>query len=211
MLWYFVILLLNTGRGTYTPAGRVPHCHWNASKEGITVHRRRPYCDAESCSSFPAVKILGQIGLHYHVEPSRWASQHVLLDKVLKHLQPSHVLVLHARANQGDQTGVGHIQLLFQLKGVVPPDQKIHLHCFEGTTDMINRWTEEFPNTYLASLDWWEASTQQAVGSFNTMSSGKLQHNEQWEASTQRAVGSFNTMSSGKFNITSSGKLQHNE
>lgn len=120
----------------------------------------------QNCLSFPGVKILGEIGVDYSVEPSRWANQHVLLDKVLKHLQSSHVLVLHARAIQGDQTGVGYIQLLFQLKGVVPSNQKIHLHCFEGTTDIINRWIEEFPNTYFGFTG--------LVGSFNTTSKDAL-------------------------------------
>ncbi|MEW8548718.1 MAG: TatD family hydrolase [Candidatus Thiodiazotropha sp.] len=129
------------------------------------------YTDADHAAflerlSFPGVRVFGEIGVDYSVEPARWANQHVLLDKVLKHLQPFHVLVLHARAIQGDQTGVGYIQLLFQLKGVVPTTQKIHLHCFEGTTEVMNRWTEEFPNTYFGFTG--------LVGSFNTASKEAL-------------------------------------
>lgn len=69
-----------------------------------------------------------------------WGQQHVALDRVLKNLQPSNVLVLHARE--------AYHQLLFQLKGVIPPDQRIHLHCFEGDQHLMVDWLRQFPNTY---------------------------------------------------------------
>ena len=62
------------------------------------------------------------------------------LDRALKHLQPSQVLVLHARG--------AYYQLLFQLKGVIQPEQEIHLHCFEGDRQLLTDWLNEFPNTF---------------------------------------------------------------
>ena len=76
-----------------------------------------------------------------------WGLQHMVLDRVLEHLQPSHVLVLHARGMR-NTTGVGYFQLLFHLKGVVPPNQRIYVHCFEGGRELMVKWLSEFPNTF---------------------------------------------------------------
>ena len=88
----------------------------------------------------PEVTVLGEVGLDYTADPSTWGHQHVTLDRVLKHLQPSQVLVLHARG--------AYYQLLFQLKGTIRPEQIIHLHCFEGNQQLFADWIGEFPNTY---------------------------------------------------------------
>ena len=89
--------------------------------------------------AYPEVNILGEVGLDYTADASTWDQQHVALDRVLQELQPSHVLVLHARGT--------YYQLLFQLKGVVPSEQHIHLHCFEGSRRLVQDWLKEFPNT----------------------------------------------------------------
>ena len=88
----------------------------------------------------PEVTVLGEFGLDYTADPSTWGQQHVTLDQVLKQLQPSQVLVLHARG--------AYYQLLFQLKGTIRPEQIIHLHCFEGNQQLFADWIGEFPNTY---------------------------------------------------------------
>ena len=77
-----------------------------------------------------------------------WLKQHAVLDRVLEHLQPSHVLVLHARGMMSGQPEGTYIQLLYQLKGVVPLEQKIHLHCFGGNRDTMDQWQRVFPNTH---------------------------------------------------------------
>ena len=48
--------------------------------------------------------------------------------------------MLHARG--------AYYQLLFQLKGTIPSEQRIHLHCFEGSQQLLADWIGEFPNTY---------------------------------------------------------------
>ena len=88
----------------------------------------------------PEVAPLGEVGLDYTVNQSMWGQQHVALDRALKHLQPSQVLVLHARG--------AYYQLPFQLKGVIPPEQEIHIHCFEGVRQLLTDWLKEFPNTF---------------------------------------------------------------
>lgn len=113
----------------------------------VNTYTEADFAAFQQCLSNPEVWALGEVGLDYTVDPSMWGLQHVVLDRVLKHLLPSHVLVLHARGMMGTQTGVGYFQLLFQLKGVVLPEQRIHLHCFEGSRELMERWLSEFPNT----------------------------------------------------------------
>ena len=85
----------------------------------------------------PEVGALGEVGLDYTADPSMWPKQHAVLDRVLEHLQPSHVLVLHASEMMSGIPGGTYLQLLYQLKGVVPWQQKIHLHCFGGNHEPV--------------------------------------------------------------------------
>ena len=91
--------------------------------------------------SYSEVAPFGEVGLDYTTSPSMWGLLHLALDKVLKHLQPAHVLDLHARE--------AYYQLFFQLKGVVLSEQKIYLHYFEGDRKLTQDWLKEFPNTRL--------------------------------------------------------------
>ncbi|MCG8047547.1 MAG: TatD family hydrolase [Candidatus Thiodiazotropha endolucinida] len=113
----------------------------------VTSYKEADFKAFQTCLTYPEVRAFGEVGLDYTSDPSTWGLQHVILDRVLKHLQPSHVLVLHARGMPGTQTGVGYYQLLYQLKGVVSSDQRIHLHCFEGSRELMEKWLGEFPNT----------------------------------------------------------------
>ena len=94
------------------------------------------------------VGALGAVVLDYTADPSMWPKQHAVLDRFLEHLQPSHVRVLHARGMMSGQPGGTYLQLLYQLKGVVPREQKIHLHCFEGNLDTMNKLQRVFPNSH---------------------------------------------------------------
>ena len=96
----------------------------------------------------PEVAALEEVGLDYTADPSMWPKQHAVLDRVLELLQPSHVQFLHARGMMSGQPGGTYLQLRYQLKGVVPREQKIHLHCFEGYLDIMNQWPRLLPNTH---------------------------------------------------------------
>ena len=81
----------------------------------------------------PEVTVLGEVGLDYTADPSTWGQQHVTLDRVLRQ-------ILHTRG--------AYYQLLFQLKGTITSEQRIHLYCFEGNQQLFADWIGEFPNTY---------------------------------------------------------------
>ena len=104
----------------------------------------------QCCLSLPEAGALGKVGLDYTADPSMWPKQHAVLDRVLEHLRPSHVQVLHARGMMPGQPGGTYLQLLYQLKGVVPREQKIHIQ--EGNLDTINQWQRVFPNTHIGFI-----------------------------------------------------------
>lgn len=133
--------------GTYPSEEEMQHLRSQGYAVAIGLHPKRvdSYTDEdyrafEEHVTRPEVAALGEVGLDYTANQSMWGQQHVALDRALKHLQPSQVLVLHARG--------AYYQLLFQLKGVVRPEQEIHLHCFEGDRQLMTDWLKEFPNTY---------------------------------------------------------------
>ena len=107
--------------------------------KGANRYTEEDYTAFGDCLSFLEVTVFGEVGLDYSTNPSSWRHQHKALNRILKQLQPSMVLVLHART---------YYQVLYQLKGVVPREQKIHLHCFAGDAALIQDWLEEFPNTW---------------------------------------------------------------
>ena len=101
----------------------------------------------ERSLALPGVKALGEVGLDYSADPSCWIAQMCTLDRAVRSLRPEHVLVLHCRPQRGAGLDLLMAQLMFQLKGVVPPQQRIHFHCFSGTTHSVKFWLSEFPNT----------------------------------------------------------------
>ena len=78
--------------------------------------------------------------MDYTADQSMWGQQHVTLDRALKHLQLSQVLVLHAKG--------AYYQLLFQLKGVMPQEREIYLHCFECDHQLLTDWLKKFSNRF---------------------------------------------------------------
>ncbi len=115
-------------------------------KKGAS-YREADWTSFEDCLALPGVTALGEVGLDYSTDES-WAVQHIILDRALQHLSANHVLVLHCRGPSSGQPDGFYMQLLFQLKGTVPVEQRIHLHCFNGSTEVVQRWLTEFPNTH---------------------------------------------------------------
>ena len=106
-----------------------------------------------ACLQLEGVRALGEVGLdHFKIAKTLWDQQHIVLSRALDHLTPDKVLVLH---NRGDGTEL--LELLFHLKGVVPKEQRIHLHCYSGNASTRDRWVATFPNVHFG--DWWRTST----------------------------------------------------
>ena len=108
---------------TYRSSEEVQHLSQAGFKVANGLHPK--YLDSNTeaafqpCLSMPEVAALEEVGLDYTADPSMWPKQHAVFDRVLEHLQPSHVVVLHARGMMSGQPGGTFLQLLYQLKGVV--------------------------------------------------------------------------------------------
>ncbi|KAH3717795.1 hypothetical protein DPMN_060591 [Dreissena polymorpha] len=80
----------------------------------------------------PEVVGFGEVGLDHSVPYAEWLGQAILLKRVFSFLKERHVLVLHCRGADGDIHGKEvHMCLLSIMLGVVSPEQRIHLHCFQ--------------------------------------------------------------------------------
>ena len=101
----------------------------------------------ERSLALPGVKALGEVGLDYSVPPGGWIAQIRTLDRAVKSLRPEQVLVLHCRPQESVSADTILVQVLFQIKGVVPREQRIHLHCYFGSIHTVELWLAEFPNT----------------------------------------------------------------
>ena len=91
----------------------------------------------------PRVVDFGEVGLD-HSEPLKyWAYQVELLEKVLPYLEDRHVLVIHCRGLKGDCETGAFLLLLHFLKKNVKPHQQMHLHCFTGSSYVLDRCLED--------------------------------------------------------------------
>ena len=99
----------------------------------------------EKALQIPGVRGLGEVGLDLTSPQSEWDDQHLVLDKVLKHLTLDRVLVLHNRTQEASHENVA---LFYHLKGVIPVDQPIHYHCFLETPRTVRLWADHFSNVY---------------------------------------------------------------
>ncbi|XP_053376390.1 uncharacterized metal-dependent hydrolase YabD-like [Mercenaria mercenaria] len=103
----------------------------------------------------------GEFGLDRTTHPYEWVAQEEFLQELLRWVPPEGVLVLHARGVPRDRLNMEstlRLLTLCQAAGV-PSMQFIQLHCFQGSTDLLNRWREAFPNTFF--------SVNNGVGSFD--------------------------------------------
>ncbi len=86
----------------------------------------------------PNVSALGEVGLDYSVAPSLRQAQRERLSEVLKLAIPEKVLVLHLRGESRDHLcSKPSEHCLDMVRKCCAPEQKIHLHCFAGSTSIM--------------------------------------------------------------------------
>ncbi|XP_053406567.1 putative deoxyribonuclease TATDN2 [Mercenaria mercenaria] len=76
--------------------------------------------------------------------------QRTVFDEVLGLLESrSHlVLVLHCRPGRGQVSSSSYFELCYRCKAALRPEQKIHLHCLNGTMEDVDLCVGYFPNTH---------------------------------------------------------------
>lgn len=112
---------------------------------------------------------LGEVGLDGTKEDPEL--QRKILDETLALLKsrPHLVLVLHCRPREGESVTGAYFELFYRCKGLLRPDQRIHLHCFNGTMEDVSLWLGYFPNTYfgyslMVTRSNFRADSKQALG-----------------------------------------------
>ncbi|CAC5416321.1 tatD [Mytilus coruscus] len=97
------------------------------------------------------VSALGEIGLDRTVNPIHWMSQEKILDKLLSLARPNKPVILHLRGQATEtMSDAVYTRALEIVQNNCEPEQKIHLHCFHGSTRQMDTWRRAFPNTYFS-------------------------------------------------------------
>ncbi|KAH3834935.1 hypothetical protein DPMN_108268 [Dreissena polymorpha] len=95
-----------------------------------------------SCGQF------GEIGIDHSDPESEWAYQSKLLQRLTPLVKREHVLVIHCRGIKDDCGTEAFLLLLHHLKKRISRMQRIHLHCLTGYPYVLERWLEQFPETW---------------------------------------------------------------
>ena len=96
----------------------------------------------------PDVFALGEIGLDRTVPVKEWRNQDLVFERILSGMAvPDKPIILHLRGQ--DKYGADvHARALGILRRKCSWTQRLHIHFFTGTADMVQDWLEEFPHAY---------------------------------------------------------------
>jgi Tat protein secretion system quality control protein TatD with DNase activity len=101
--------------------------------------------------ALPEVVGVGEIGLDDTAPRSKQMSQRRILAEILPLVSDTHVLVLHCRGAKKtvQSSSEACLNLLYLVQAALKSrDQKIHLHCYNGSKEVVKEWLRVFPNTY---------------------------------------------------------------
>jgi TatD DNase family protein len=96
----------------------------------------------------PDYVALGEIGLDFTVGIPTRKNQEEVLRTILETLsRPRKILILHLRDSGKYATEASEraLDLVQQCCGMGQP---MHLHCFTGNVDLVEKWHARFPNCY---------------------------------------------------------------
>ena len=120
----------------------------------------RPKCDISEAQldrladllEMPEVAALGEIGVDHSVPIQYWARQTVNMQRLLGCLstRAHKILVVKCRGMVGQDPSEAYDILRTCLHQFLSDVQLIHLHCFDGDSDVVNRWLQSFPFTYFS-------------------------------------------------------------
>ena len=129
-------------RGFHVSLGARPKCHVSEAQ----LDRLADLLE------MPEVAALGEIGVDHSVPIQYWARQTVNMQRLLGCLsiRAHKILVVKCRGMVGQDPSEAYDILRTCLHQFVPGVQLIHLHCFDGDSDVVNRWLQSFPFTYFS-------------------------------------------------------------
>ena len=120
----------------------------------------RPKCNVSEAQldhladllEMPEVTALGEIGVDHSVPIQYWSRQTVNMQRLLGCLsiRAHKILVVKCRGMIGQDPSEAYDILRTCLHQFVSGVQLIHLHCFDGDSDVVNRWLQSFPFTYFS-------------------------------------------------------------
>ncbi|XP_046571315.1 uncharacterized protein LOC124279539 [Haliotis rubra] len=93
--------------------------------------------------------LVGEVGLDHSVPAWEWRGQESALKELLPHVPAGRVVIVHVRGPAGDEeAGATHARAIQILKGILPPQQPVHVHCFTGGEETVQEWLKAFPRAY---------------------------------------------------------------
>ena len=99
----------------------------------------------------PEVSGLGEIGVDHTMPISTWTDQTNKIDGAIRSADNlPRIVVLHCRGVQNEDNTEAYNLLLKTLSLRLGGGALFHLHCFSGSSRIVDMWLETFPNTYFS-------------------------------------------------------------
>jgi TatD DNase family protein len=97
----------------------------------------------------PKVVALGECGLERTIPANHWPRQDEVFKKIIKIAKADRPIILHLRGPIGDVYGTDVSSRCRDImRKFCSWAQRIHVHCFKGTVEMVEDWLSDFPNAY---------------------------------------------------------------
>ena len=122
----------------------------------------------------PEVSGVGEIGIDHSVAIEDWTAQADKVDRALDEVMQPKLLVLHCRGMPNKDNTEAYDVLLRTLRYNLGTSTLMHLHCFNGSSAVVDKWLKLFKNTYFGFTKMVENFNEEQIAAVRGLHEGRL-------------------------------------
>lgn len=153
-----------TDQGCYVVVGVHPK-KWPTDEDWV---RFRELVD------LPEVCGVGEIGIDHSVAVEDWTAQADKVERAIEEVKLPKLLVLHCRGMPNKDNTEAYDVLLKTLRYNLGTSTLMHLHCFNGSSAVVDRWLKHFKNTYFGFTKMVEDFSEDQIAAVRELHEGRL-------------------------------------
>ena len=113
-------------------------------------------------------------GIDHSVAIEDWTAQADKVDRALDEVMQPKLLVLHCRGMPNKDNTEAYDVLLRTLRYNLGSSTLMHLHCFNGSSAVVDKWLRLFKNTYFGFTKMVENFNEEQIAAVRGLHEGRL-------------------------------------